>query len=206
MRKITEKLAQAFRARKPIRLSNSEVKVDPKTKCVELYLHGNRIAWTYKPRAKSIRARYGDEYLVISLAGWDSRTTRERLHGLLTYLRYPMAIARRKGETCLVVSHDGKRPRTPNPCWLPMPDDCERGLAVTMSVFKLDPKIYWPHYDSTRPLLLGGGLIATPVTPTPTPTKKKPNAQAIPQPTARKFAPTAYNAKRCEAVLGLPPS
>ena len=76
MRKITQKTAEAFLNRRPIKLGNTSVKVghlayQDKTSPVNestLYLHGNEIAhFTFIGRG-----------LWINLAGWTTTTTRER--------------------------------------------------------------------------------------------------------------------------------
>jgi hypothetical protein len=74
MRKVTEQVVSAFLAGQSKTVGN--------TRCDEhsLYLHGNRIA---------TRLNYGSEPLStddgcirITLAGWNTPTTRERLNGL----------------------------------------------------------------------------------------------------------------------------
>ena len=61
---ITEKACNAFLNSKNFKLANTEVKNNA------MYLHGNKIAW------------FEDDILYISLCGWNTPTTRERLNGL----------------------------------------------------------------------------------------------------------------------------
>jgi len=69
MRKITREIVNAFMERKPRSISNSS------TDGTTLYLHGNAIA---RHTGEGVSA----EGLEISMAGWPSNTTRERLNGL----------------------------------------------------------------------------------------------------------------------------
>lgn len=71
MRKITSEAAYAFINRRPYRRGNT--RTDGKT----FYLHGNPIA------------RWEDNTLEISSAGWMSNTTKERLNGILYLLNQP---------------------------------------------------------------------------------------------------------------------
>ena len=56
-----------------------------------LFLHGNKIA-----EYASLYKNDGDDSINITLAGWDTVTTRERLNGLRG-----VSVYRRKGETIL---------------------------------------------------------------------------------------------------------
>jgi hypothetical protein len=67
MRKVTEDITQAFMERKPRTIGNSS------TDGTTLFLHGNAIA---RHTSENIAE------LEISMAGWSSNTTRERLNGL----------------------------------------------------------------------------------------------------------------------------
>ena len=71
MRKITAKATEHFLSAKEFSQSNTQVKV--KEWVVSLYLHGNKIA--YYPKG----LKYG---MFISLAGWNTVTTKERLKGI----------------------------------------------------------------------------------------------------------------------------
>jgi hypothetical protein len=65
MRKITRKIAQAFIDRRPLKIDNSE------TDGMHLYLFGNLIAFNR------------GECIIMSLAGYPTPTTRERLNGVV---------------------------------------------------------------------------------------------------------------------------
>jgi len=87
MRKITHKAARAFIEGRNFSEGNTTV---IHTMCYNdrsLYLHGNEIA-TYSWACNPTEAGYGDmsSYLLITLAGWPTATTRDRLNGLLTEL------------------------------------------------------------------------------------------------------------------------
>lgn len=64
MRKITKAVCSAFERQVPLSMGNTH------TDGVALYLHGNKIA------------QHTSEGLMISDAGWNTVTTRERLNGL----------------------------------------------------------------------------------------------------------------------------
>ena len=70
MRKITEQAARAFHSAQPFKKSNTEVEVHDRD--VLLKLHGHAIAWWNT---------FTGDYEV-TLAGWPTPTTRERLNGL----------------------------------------------------------------------------------------------------------------------------
>jgi hypothetical protein len=69
MRKITERICNAFLDGKRLKIGNTL------TEDATIWLHGNKIAFWLT-----------DEVLQISLAGYNTVTTRERLNGLLTTL------------------------------------------------------------------------------------------------------------------------
>lgn len=69
MRKETRLIAEAFIQRKPKRAARSH------TDGTAIYLHGHRIAWWEH-----------DSSLSVTLAGWPSRTTMDRLNGLCELL------------------------------------------------------------------------------------------------------------------------
>jgi len=66
MRQITKEISKSFRKGFSKKISNTE------TDGVSVWLHGNRIAW-----------RNQDNTISITLAGWGTPTTRERLKGIL---------------------------------------------------------------------------------------------------------------------------
>lgn len=65
MRQETHNIVTAFMLRNPKREARTHTDGD------NIYLHGNRIAWRNK-----------DGSISMTLAGWPSTTTRERLNGL----------------------------------------------------------------------------------------------------------------------------
>ena len=69
MRKITKEICRAFLDGVRLKMSNTL------TEDAAIWLHGNKIAFWAT-----------DEILQISLCGWNTVTTRERLNGLLTTL------------------------------------------------------------------------------------------------------------------------
>jgi len=69
MRKVTENATMAFLANETFKQGNTEVILEDGN--ASLYLHGNKIA------ENSERCVY------ISDAGWQTRTTKERLNGIL---------------------------------------------------------------------------------------------------------------------------
>ena len=92
MRKETHKIAQAFIDRKPARAARTT------TDGKELRLHGNLIAW-FTPQDTAS----GLNDIAMTLAGWPSVTTRERLNGLLTLLGMPyVGISQRAGKQWIV--------------------------------------------------------------------------------------------------------
>ena len=68
MRKITEQAIDAFLKGKNFKSGNTEV--DSKHGGVEYFLHGNLIAFK------------SNGIIEVSLAGWNTPTTRERLNGI----------------------------------------------------------------------------------------------------------------------------
>ena len=68
MRKVTEQIIRAFESNKNITVSNSQVKAD--TKGTYMYLFGNLIA------------KKENNKLFITMAGYNTVTTRERLNGI----------------------------------------------------------------------------------------------------------------------------
>ncbi len=71
MRNITRRASLAFRGGDNFTLGNTAVTYDSHTGIKQMRLHGNLIAET----------RDGELYM--TLAGWNTPTTRERLNGLL---------------------------------------------------------------------------------------------------------------------------
>ena len=81
MRKITEKIVTAFLDGNSLAIDNTM------TDGADIRLHGNVIAyWDI------------DATVIITLAGWNTVTTRERLNGLLTMMKHHKRIIQKKGE------------------------------------------------------------------------------------------------------------
>ena len=97
MRNITADSAIAFINNTPFTRSNTQVVVDDNE--VSMLLHGNKIAWCKKSdgitRPKSLR---------FDLCGWHTRTTRERINGLLHYYAFNISLVQRNWETVLMQS------------------------------------------------------------------------------------------------------
>ena len=83
MRQITRDAAVAFNQKRNFRLDNTQVIFDGES--VKLYLHGNLIA------------QEDSSGLRVTLAGWPTPTTKERLNGLLQYLVCRSGFSQRKG-------------------------------------------------------------------------------------------------------------
>ena len=80
MRKITEKIVTAFLDGNSLAIDNTM------TDGADIRLHGNVIAyWDI------------DATVIITLAGWNTVTTRERLNGLLTMMKHHKRIIQKKG-------------------------------------------------------------------------------------------------------------
>lgn len=75
MRKITEAASNAFKAGRNFSSGNTTVTFESEE--IRMYLHGNLIAW---------RAHDTLDRVNVSLAGWGTPTTRERVNGLLTVM------------------------------------------------------------------------------------------------------------------------
>lgn len=71
MRKITEESVNAFMNAKKFNKANMQVEVLPNVTILKL--HGNNIAYRYNNPSKT---------LSITNAGWESRTTKERLNAI----------------------------------------------------------------------------------------------------------------------------
>jgi len=80
MRKVTKLIAEAFKDYKKLTIGNTM------TDGQSVFLHGNRIAWRE------------DGTLYISMCGWPTVTTRERLDGILDAYDCTIRICQRKGE------------------------------------------------------------------------------------------------------------
>ena len=94
MRKITEKTAGAFVDHRAFSMGNTF------TNGKELYLHGNLIARWAKDNQEN-------EVLTITLAGWNTTTTRERVNGVLDLAGIDVRVVQRDFEPCLLSLKSG---------------------------------------------------------------------------------------------------
>ena len=96
MRKITKESSKAFVNFKPYKKDNTEVVIDhlndPLGKDAKFYLHGYCI----------VLSGGNGVYRNIDLCGYHTRTTRERINGVLDALGYDFRVAQRKGEQVLI--------------------------------------------------------------------------------------------------------
>ena len=101
MRKITRQMTEAFANNQAKRSGNDEVTVfelDSKP-YVRLYLHNNKIA----------EHVIGTNILKVTLAGWGTSTTRERLNGLMATLNLPIAFNQHKHEQYIRTASRGRK-------------------------------------------------------------------------------------------------
>ena len=103
MRKITETIVDAFISRKPASQGNTHT--DGKA----LFLHGNLIAWHGTHPTTTV------EGIFLTLAGWNTMTTKERLRGVLRRMGQDLWLWTVKGQTRI-----GEAYRKP---YLPMDPD-----------------------------------------------------------------------------------
>ena len=81
MRKVSIEIAKAFINDKKKTVGNTY------TKNGEIFLHNNKIAWSWKnnhPQLKMLKGK--NIHLYFSMCGWDTVTTRERLNTLFCEL------------------------------------------------------------------------------------------------------------------------
>lgn len=106
MRKITEAAARAFRDRAQFQSANTRVRVDETRGSrdrprVELLLHGHCVAWQDDLE--------GSHAVRVTLAGYPTLTTRERINGLLAILGFNAQVFQRAGVQYLEYRAAGKR-------------------------------------------------------------------------------------------------
>ena len=90
MRKITREIVQSWARFQPRIIGNTAT--DGET----IWLHGNAIAW-----------KAGDtDTLALTLAGWNTVTTRERLNGVLNFYGFKYRFAQRNWEPVLIIGRD----------------------------------------------------------------------------------------------------
>ena len=98
MRKITRLASEAFIANENWHLDNTRVAVDENR--TVLYLHNNIIA---------LKKHDAPDGVLLTLAGWGTPTTRERLNGLLAMLGHPgVGFSHRKGAQYLRTTSAGR--------------------------------------------------------------------------------------------------
>jgi hypothetical protein len=90
MRKVTQTICKALMSGERKSIGNTST--DGET----MFLHGNPIA------------RLKDKNLILSLAGWNTVTTRERINGLLMSLGLHCFVCQRKGEPYVFRSAHGQ--------------------------------------------------------------------------------------------------
>ena len=121
MRKITRLASQAFKQGKAFSRDNTSVEVyshELGKRWKYLFLHGNAIA---KQKRES-----GE--LLITLAGWPTTTTRERLNGLLQTMNQPIRLYQHKYEQYLWNYETNKKTDMPSD-WLSV-NEVAQELAV----------------------------------------------------------------------------
>jgi hypothetical protein len=84
--KITREAATAFWHSKTFRSGNTEVYVSP-LGYVGMFLHGNLIA-----------RHEGGKRFSISSCGWETKTTKDRLNGILEQFGYPVRLKQKGGK------------------------------------------------------------------------------------------------------------
>jgi len=121
MRKITRLASKAFKQGKSFSRDNTLVKGYNDGLARDwkyLYLHGNCIA----------KQSVDNDELLITLAGWPTPTTRERLNGLLQTMGYSIRLYQHKYEQYLWNYETNKKTDMPN-WWLSV-DEIAQELAV----------------------------------------------------------------------------
>jgi hypothetical protein len=103
MRKVTEQIAHAFRAGRRLTVSNTATDGNTVT------LHGN-------PIARKVGSR-----LEISLAGWPTNTTHERINGILRVFGSSFGV-RRKNRAPVSYDADGSATAMPVDSWVVVSD------------------------------------------------------------------------------------
>ena len=110
MRKITRQITEAFANKQAKRSGNDEVTITndslrlpdspfKEVSVVRLYLHRNKIA----------EHVIGTNILTVTLAGWGTNTTRERLCGLMTTLNLPIYFTQRNHEQYIRTATKGRK-------------------------------------------------------------------------------------------------
>lgn len=101
MRKVSQLAATALLNNQTFFLNNTRVDYDRYTSERVMRLHNNSIA--------AFHRKFPQDCLSISLAGYNTVTTRERLNTLLNLAGYTCRIVQRKGEAVLISTKDPKK-------------------------------------------------------------------------------------------------
>ena len=118
MRKITKESAKAFVNFEPYKKDNTEIEFSSAMggRVAKFYLHGNLIAKisqtgnmfqdrNHESGLPMLGFSVDHQIVKIDLCGYHTRTTRERINGVLDALGYDFRIAQRKGEQVLVKTY-----------------------------------------------------------------------------------------------------
>ena len=90
MRKVTREIVQAWARGDSLTVGNTS------TNGEAIWLHGNPIAW-----------KTGDaDVIALTLEGWNTVTTRERLNGVLNFYGIDYRFAQRNWEPVLIIRRD----------------------------------------------------------------------------------------------------
>ena len=116
MRKITRLAALAFRDHRNFTLGNTSVTFDKATGIIQMRLHGNLIA------ERCTRHKHGLSSVGITLAGWPTPTTRERVNGLLEMLGAQASVYQHKHEQRL--AQVGNHPVIDSNTWYTIATRC----------------------------------------------------------------------------------
>jgi hypothetical protein len=108
MRKVTKLTTEAFRAHQPLRVGNTETD-----------------GWTYKLHGNTIAENDGP--VMVSLRGWNTPTTRDRLNGIAHAYGYPLRFAQHQHKPVVYHTRNGACINIDSTGWY-MLDDLITGL------------------------------------------------------------------------------
>lgn len=132
MRKIEADMVRAVRELKPARLGNTVVTVSDRFGWADVHLHGNRIATVWPERSDG----HGPaRHIEVTLAGWDTPTTRSRLRALLRAFSPDVVLVHHKGRTTLESPEVSARVDLPEDAlatvnWTPIRHGQGAGLSI----------------------------------------------------------------------------
>lgn len=110
MRKIEKIIVSAVRNRQNVNTDNTRVELcsrEDGKPLARIYLHGNHIATVgYNAETQRITD------IAFTLAGWDTKTTRGRIHLLLSEF-FNAGMGRHKKQTCIIYNLRGERVYAP---------------------------------------------------------------------------------------------